>query len=74
MALTPEEQALFEKLVEKQSAPAVVKKAFSDIGDVLRYLVANHPGFTANPDDRQVALDVVNATYPPADSVTNESN
>lgn len=63
--LTAEEQAVWDKLVAKVNTP-VVKKAFEDVGDVLKYLVAQSDKFTANPEDRQVALDVIEAAFPKA--------
>lgn len=72
-ALSADEQRMFDALVAKQNQP-VVEKAFSDIGDVIRYLVANHPGFSVNPEQRQEAIDVVDATYPKATAPANEGN
>lgn len=69
-ALSPEEKAVFDALVAKQNE-VVTEKLFHDVGDVLRYLVANSTAFTVNPESRQEALDVVNAAYPVA---VNESN
>jgi len=62
-ALSPEEQKVFDALVAKVNSP-VVEKLFNDAGDVLEYLVQHFPGFTADPDNRQAAIDAVRVTFP----------
>ena len=68
MALTADEQRLLAELSAKANEPEA-KKAFETVGDVLRYLITTSDKFTANPDDRQVALDVIEKAYPIAEEV-----
>jgi len=63
MPLSPEEQRLLAELQTKANE-VEQEPAFKDIGDVLRYLVSTSDKFSANPDDRQVALDVIEAAFP----------
>jgi hypothetical protein len=72
MALTADEQALLERLSAKASEP-VAKKVFESVGDVLTYLVTTSDKFTANPDDRQVALDVIKAAYPVVETIAEDA-
>jgi len=72
-ALSPDEQKIFDALVAKQNEP-VTEKAFNDVGDVLKYLVHNFPGFSTNPEQRQEALDVLESAFPKAAATANEGN
>lgn len=68
--LSADEEALLKALQAKLAAPAVETKLFNDAGDVLRYLVDNFPGFSANPEQRSEAHAAVDATFPPANSAS----
>jgi hypothetical protein len=61
MALTPEEQELFDKLTNKaqQVEEAKPAKLFEDVYDVLDFLVHHSTAFSGNEDARNEAKEVI---------------
>lgn len=61
MALSAEEQAQLDALLTKQTAPEPEKpkNPFTDIFDVISYLVHHSTAFSGNEELRQLAKDTI---------------
>jgi hypothetical protein len=60
MALSPQEQAALDALLAKQNEPETPTKIFTDIYDVVSFLVHHSTAFSGNEDLRKEAQDTIN--------------
>lgn len=62
--LTAQEQALLETLLNKAKEPEPAP-TYDTLEKIVRYLVHTSDKFSANPDDRQVMLETLDALITP---------
>ena len=73
MALTADEQALLDSLTKK-AAEKPAGPDYDTFEKIVRYLVQTSAAFTANPEDRQVMLDVLDGFINPQAAEPNAGN
>jgi len=72
MALTAEESELLAQLTAKAAAAEDTHKSkFSTLYDVVKYLVEVSDKFTANPEDRDDALALIDSLAGSSDAETH---